>query len=69
MYVLSLSSLQTLTKCTQAAAIVTGIRKEIDLHINECKEFGLTREEMETYEESQGKPTYSCICLAVVDVS
>jgi hydroxymethylpyrimidine/phosphomethylpyrimidine kinase len=40
---------------SKAAAIVTHIRQEINLHINECKEFGLTQEQMETYDESQGR--------------
>lgn len=39
---------------SQGAAIVTHIRHEINLHINECKEFGLTQEAMEKYDESQG---------------
>lgn len=38
----------------QGAAIVTHIRHEINLHIGECKEFGLTQEEMEKYDENQG---------------
>ncbi|KAK5680613.1 trifunctional hydroxymethylpyrimidine kinase/phosphomethylpyrimidine kinase/thiaminase [Elasticomyces elasticus] len=37
-----------------AAAIVTHIRHEINLHIDECKKFGLDQEAMEQYEESQG---------------
>jgi len=39
----------------QAAQIVTHIRHEIDLHIGECKEFGLTQHDIEQYEESQGR--------------
>lgn len=45
---------QFIAESQQAAAIVTHIRHEINLHISECKEFGLTQEEMEEYEESQG---------------
>jgi hypothetical protein len=33
---------------------VTHIRQEINLHIKECEEFGLTQAEMEQYPESQG---------------
>ncbi|KAK4925600.1 trifunctional hydroxymethylpyrimidine kinase/phosphomethylpyrimidine kinase/thiaminase, partial [Elasticomyces elasticus] len=36
-----------------AATIVTHIRHEINLHIDECKKFGLDQEAMEQYEESQ----------------
>lgn len=38
----------------QAAESVTNIREEIKLHIKECEDFGLTQEDMEAYEESQG---------------
>ncbi|KAK3709838.1 trifunctional hydroxymethylpyrimidine kinase/phosphomethylpyrimidine kinase/thiaminase [Vermiconidia calcicola] len=37
-----------------AASIVTHIRHEIELHLSECKQFGLSQEEIESYEESQG---------------
>jgi len=40
----------------QAASIVTHIRTEIDLHIEECKQFGLSRDDLEQCEESQGTP-------------
>lgn len=43
------------TDIFQGAEIVTHIRHEINLHIEECKEFGLTQQDMEKYEESQGK--------------
>lgn len=39
---------------SQAAEIVTHIRQEINLHIRECEDFGLTQELMERYDESQG---------------
>lgn len=48
-----------------AAAIVTHIRQEIDLHINECKQFGLTQEEMERHEESQACTAYSRYVLDI----
>lgn len=38
----------------QAAQLVTHIRHEINLHISECKEFGLTQQYMDQCEESQG---------------
>ncbi|KAM0721554.1 hypothetical protein Q7P37_002479 [Cladosporium fusiforme] len=47
------------------AAIVTHIRHEINLHIGECKEFGLTQEDMEQYEESQACTAYSRYILDV----
>ena len=49
----------------RAAATVTSIRQEINLHIAECKEFGLTQEEIETYEESQACTAYSRYCLDI----
>ena len=48
-----------------AATIVTHIRHEINLHINECKEFGLTQEQMETYDESQACTAYSRYVLDI----
>lgn len=48
-----------------AAAIVTHIRHEINLHINECKEFGLTQEDMEKYDESQACTAYSRYVLDI----
>lgn len=48
-----------------AAAIVTHIRHEINLHINECKQFGLTQEEMEQHEESQACTAYSRYVLDI----
>ena len=48
-----------------AAAIVTHIRHEINLHINECKDFGLTQEDMEKYEESQACTAYSRYVLDI----
>lgn len=33
---------------------MTHIRHEINLHISECQEFGISQEEMERHEESQG---------------
>jgi len=34
---------------------VTHIRNEIDLHIDECKQFGLSQAAMDQCEESEGK--------------
>ena len=48
-----------------AAAIVTHIRQEINLHINECREFGLTQEDMEKYDESQACTAYSRYVLDI----
>ena len=48
-----------------AAAIVTHIRHEINLHIGECKEFGLTQEDMEQHEESQACTAYSRYVLDI----
>lgn len=48
-----------------AATIVTHIRHEINLHINECKQFGLTQEEMEKHDESQACTAYSRYVLDI----
>ncbi|KAM0694707.1 hypothetical protein Q7P36_005063 [Cladosporium allicinum] len=47
------------------ATIVTHIRHEINLHIEECTQFGLTQEDMEKYEESQACTAYSRYILDV----
>ncbi|KAK5692482.1 trifunctional hydroxymethylpyrimidine kinase/phosphomethylpyrimidine kinase/thiaminase [Elasticomyces elasticus] len=48
-----------------AATIVTHIRHEINLHIDECKKFGLDQEAMEQYEESQACTAYSRYVLDI----
>ncbi|KAK3724139.1 trifunctional hydroxymethylpyrimidine kinase/phosphomethylpyrimidine kinase/thiaminase [Vermiconidia calcicola] len=48
-----------------AASIVTHIRHEIELHLSECKQFGLTQEQIESYEESQACTAYSRYCLDI----
>lgn len=48
-----------------AATIVTHIRHEINLHINECKQFGLTQQDMEKHEESQACTAYSRYVLDI----
>lgn len=48
-----------------AAAIVTHIRQEINLHIDECRDLGLTQEEMEKYQESQACTAYSRYVLDI----
>lgn len=48
-----------------AAAIVTHIRHEINLHIEECEQFGLTQEDMEKCEESQACTAYSRYVLDI----
>ncbi|KAF7192336.1 putative hydroxymethylpyrimidine/phosphomethylpyrimidine kinase 2 [Pseudocercospora fuligena] len=48
-----------------AATIVTHIKNETELHINECKEFGLTVEMMEKYEESQACTAYTRYVLDI----
>ena len=56
---------KSLDDIARSAEIVTHIRHEINLHINECKEFGLTQEDMEKYEESQACTAYSRYCLDI----
>jgi len=48
-----------------AAQIVTHIRHEINLHISECAEFGMTQEDMEKHEESQACTAYSRYVLDI----
>lgn len=48
-----------------AAAIVTHIHREMELHIQECKDFGLTQEMMDTHEESQACTAYSRYVLDI----
>uniref|UniRef100_A0A2D3V328 Probable thiamin biosynthesis protein thi-4 n=1 Tax=Ramularia collo-cygni TaxID=112498 RepID=A0A2D3V328_9PEZI len=48
-----------------AAQIVTHIRNEMDLHINECKGLGMTREMMDQCEESQACTAYSRYVLDI----
>ncbi len=40
----------------QSAKIVLHIEREMALHLGYCKEFGLSKEEVECQEESQGWP-------------
>lgn len=42
----------------QSAAIVTHIFKEMELHINYCRGFGISREEMEQTEEKEGEQQF-----------
>jgi hypothetical protein len=42
------------TEQTQGAKIVSHIYHEMSLHVDFCKGFGVSREEMEACEESQG---------------
>nr|POF13321.1 putative hydroxymethylpyrimidine/phosphomethylpyrimidine kinase 2 [Quercus suber] len=48
-----------------AAQIVTHIRSEIDLHLNECKEFGLSQDDIEQHEESQACTAYTRYVLDI----
>ncbi|KAK0305895.1 trifunctional hydroxymethylpyrimidine kinase/phosphomethylpyrimidine kinase/thiaminase [Friedmanniomyces endolithicus] len=48
-----------------AAAIVTHIRNEIDLHIDECKQFGLSQAAMDQCEESEACTAYSRYILDI----
>lgn len=48
-----------------AAAIVTHIHREMELHIKECNDFGLTQEMMDTQEESQACTAYSRYVLDI----
>ncbi|SMQ47254.1 unnamed protein product [Zymoseptoria tritici ST99CH_1A5] len=48
-----------------AAQLVTHIRHEINLHISECKEFGLTQQYMDQCEESQACTAYSRYVLDI----
>ena len=42
----------------KSAKIVTHIHREMALHIEYCKDFGVTEEEIESSEESQGIPAF-----------
>lgn len=48
-----------------SAQIVSHIHTEMSLHLGECREFGLTREMIESYEESQACTAYSRYVLDV----
>lgn len=48
-----------------AASIVTHIRHEMELHLKECQDFGLSQEMMEKYEESQACTAYSRYVLDI----
>ncbi|KAF2167706.1 hypothetical protein M409DRAFT_21859 [Zasmidium cellare ATCC 36951] len=48
-----------------AAQIVLHINNEMQLHIKECKDFGLTQEMMDKYEESQACTAYSRYVLDI----
>lgn len=48
-----------------AAAIVTHIRREVELHVAECARFGLTRADMERCDESPACTAYSRYVLDV----
>jgi len=45
----------TLSYSMQSASIVTHIFNEMELHIKYCKDFGISREEMESAEENKGE--------------
>lgn len=52
-----------------AATIVTHITHEMDLHISECEELGLTKQDLEQCEEDQGNCWYSGLMYAQADQS
>ncbi|TKA70061.1 hypothetical protein B0A55_06240 [Friedmanniomyces simplex] len=56
---------KALEDIADAAAAVTHIRHEIDLHLAECKQFGLSQEALEQYEESQACTAYSRYILDI----
>ncbi|EMC92647.1 hypothetical protein BAUCODRAFT_568824 [Baudoinia panamericana UAMH 10762] len=56
---------KTLDDIAGAATIVTHIRHEINLHITECEDFGLTQEMMEQCEESQACTAYTRYVLDI----
>ncbi|QIW95689.1 hypothetical protein AMS68_001207 [Peltaster fructicola] len=56
---------KTLDDIAGAARIVTHIRHEINLHIGECKQFGLTQQDMEAYDESQACTAYTRYVLDI----
>jgi len=39
----------------QSASVVTHVFREMELHIGYCEGFGISREEMESTEEKEGK--------------
>ncbi|WPH02779.1 Hypothetical protein R9X50_00564700 [Acrodontium crateriforme] len=56
---------KTIDGIAGAAAIVTHIRHEMNLHIGECKELGLTRDDLEGHEESEACTAYSRYVLDI----
>lgn len=56
---------KTMDDIAGAAAIVSHIKNETELHINECKGFGLTQEMMEKCEESQACTAYTRYVLDI----
>lgn len=64
-YVLLTLNLENILTFVQAAQIVIHIRHEINLHIAECAEFGLSQQEMEAHEESQACTAYTRYVLDI----
>jgi thiaminase len=48
-----------------SAQIVLGVHKEMELHVEYCREFGISKEEMERSKESQATVAYSRYVLDV----
>ena len=46
---------EELLTASEAAKLVTHIQNEMALHIDYCKDFGVSKEEMEAAEESEGR--------------
>lgn len=55
-------SKHTLLTCIQSAEIVLHIQEEINLHIDFCKGYGLSIEDIEGQEEDQGMCTIQRTC-------
>ncbi|KAL3425463.1 phosphomethylpyrimidine kinase [Phlyctema vagabunda] len=56
---------KTIEDIAAAGKIIANIHREMDLHVAYCKEFGVTKEEMESIEESQACTAYTRYVLDI----
>lgn len=54
-----------MTDIVASAQIVLGVQKEMEMHVEYCREFGISQEEMERSKESQATVAYSRYVLDV----
>lgn len=55
---------QAMDDITASASIVTHIHHEMQLHVDFCEGFGIKKDDLERYEESQGEPRMINTCSA-----